>query len=447
MIDFAPFSTGFSLLNPYISYGTVTPLDSGTTWTFSVWVEVDNVTRDHAIVSTYRTLSGTGLDGFIMWMDDVNGGVTNSWRITAEVGGNAITAQGSTNSASANTLTHLVATFDTDTLTLYKDGTQIGTGTNASFTGFPSNGHPCLLGNVPNDNKALDGTIGEFAVWDRVLADHEITSLANRISPLEFGPVLYDALASQSSALDEVSASAPTIAAQSGTLTDADPIAIEDLWGVLGELLDPSAVEDTVSADPAPPILPGTYERLKTDVTALLRRDGDTQFDLLFGGWVSLFEAQTRALRLQIMLTTLDVTVSSQDYALPSDCLELRSISLNDQARKPEITYVPPNVFWASRWNQHSDHPRIYTMEGTTVYLAPTPAASPLSLVYFKPLAQLINRDDTNTLISRAYDFYVYGVAELAANYLQEWEMAARFRGQKDRIQTELIIENVRLPS
>lgn len=181
--------------------------------------------------------------------------------------------------------------------------------------------------------------------------------------------------------------------------------------------------------------LDGTYDGLKASVADWLNRaDLTTQIP----DFIAMAEARfNRELRLNAMLQR-DTTVATTDYvALPSDWLEHVSITVvNDGTVYNPLTYVANDEFNRLRHQNLTGTFRYYTIQENNIALLPaaSSASTALELFYYGKIPALgstVNvagpggvgivstTIDSNWLLARAPDLYLYGSLVAAEAFLQ----------------------------
>lgn len=189
-----------------------------------------------------------------------------------------------------------------------------------------------------------------------------------------------------------------------------------------------------------------TRQELLDDVDSYLARDD------LTGGADSSTYLRIAEARIRRRVRTTDREVTTQlvatgrSVALPDDYLSLRSISL-DSALDRTIDYLTPErIREAPIWNNSGggltdNTAQAYTIEGGNLVFAPAPTAeNPITfdIVYNASYAPLVNASDTNTLLTNAYDIYLFAVLFEAASYVQDIELASGYSSRFEAALTEL---------
>ena len=172
-----------------------------------------------------------------------------------------------------------------------------------------------------------------------------------------------------------------------------------------------------------------TYAQLKSDAMQwTLRTDVEEEYDHLIRNVQARID---RAVRVLAMGSLAQVNFQDNAAVLPGDYLGLIAIHIASQNAIP-ITYVPPDRFFKSDADfavAGTSDPEIYTIFGSSLYVAPPPN-HPLTIYYYARFASLNSDESTNWLLTNAYDIYLQAmIAEIYAfTRNEEEEAAARLR-------------------
>jgi hypothetical protein len=160
------------------------------------------------------------------------------------------------------------------------------------------------------------------------------------------------------------------------------------------------------------------YGELKTAVADWLDRDDLTSVIPTF---IDLAHAKlNRRLRVREMIQRSTAGITTQFSNLPPDFLELRNIQLNVTIPK-SLEYVTIEQMDQERGlGNTAREPVYYTLMGSTIEVFPTPDQSyTLELAYYKNIPTMTADIDTNWLLTKAPDAYLYGALLQASPYLQ----------------------------
>lgn len=159
-----------------------------------------------------------------------------------------------------------------------------------------------------------------------------------------------------------------------------------------------------------------TYAELKTAVANWLDRSDLTS---RIPEFISLAEDRiAQRLRTRAQETTTDLTISSEDTALPSDFLEARRLYLSTSP-KSELRYITPWHMMDIWPSSTTGKPKFFTVEGTNLRVAPQPDQTYTGkLLYYARLTAFSSSTDTNWVMTNARGLYLYGALLEAEPYL-----------------------------
>lgn len=166
-----------------------------------------------------------------------------------------------------------------------------------------------------------------------------------------------------------------------------------------------------------------TRANLVADVASwMLRDDLEPQagtFIRLVESWI---DRTVRVPQQQTIATTL--TVTDRVTPFPADMLEMVTLTL--PGKDTASIYRPSETLRAE-----TDDDVGYTVEGMSLVLASTPIM-PLDfdLVYIAKFARLVDDNDTNWLLTNAYDIYLYRMLSVAAEFVVETESQMQYLQQ-----------------
>lgn len=181
-----------------------------------------------------------------------------------------------------------------------------------------------------------------------------------------------------------------------------------------------------------------TYSELQTAVNAIFSRTPPAH----------VYTLATREINARLKLremtatTTLTVTASTPEVALPAGFLMARGAYLDTTPRQP--LDMVTNFSRADGYSE-SGVPKEFTVEGDNLVLNPSPDGGyDLVLTYVGGLSEFSDGEDTNDILVRYPDLYVYGAlkqaavwaqdAELITTYATEFERALRDARKDDRL-------------
>lgn len=138
--------------------------------------------------------------------------------------------------------------------------------------------------------------------------------------------------------------------------------------------------------------------------------------------FIELAEARfNRELRVNSMLARTVATATSDYVELPTDWLQHSSIVVtapNDVVSS--LVYVSPDEYYDIRKNGQTGTPRYYTIVNSDIVLYPAPGGSvTMEITYYQKIPALTASNQTNWLLQRSPDLYLYGALLEAEPYLQ----------------------------
>ena len=169
-----------------------------------------------------------------------------------------------------------------------------------------------------------------------------------------------------------------------------------------------------------------SYEELKDAIGEWLARPGDATLVPFVPVFVTLAEARlNRRLRVRAMEARTTITLSSALTALPTDFLEVRTLRLTGGPRAV-LPYAPAPVLDAIESRTPTGRPRVHTLAGDSVRVAPAPdGPHEAELVYHRRVPALSASQPTNWLLAEAPDLYLYGSLLEAAPFLMSDDRVA----------------------
>ena len=184
-----------------------------------------------------------------------------------------------------------------------------------------------------------------------------------------------------------------------------------------------------------------TRSELLADLDPWLARD-DISVNVDTSTFLRMAQAVlNRRIRVRAQETTVELSCTSRTTALPSDYLSARSVTLQSTIGRVLDQLTPERIRESAIWNNQGgsaadNTPAAYAIEGTNLILAPAPTVSApviIDLVYFAKFADLTASNDTNWLLTNAYDIYLYACLHVVGVYLQDVEMAQGYESLMDK--------------
>lgn len=164
-----------------------------------------------------------------------------------------------------------------------------------------------------------------------------------------------------------------------------------------------------------------TYEGLKGEIAGWLNR---ADLAPVIPTFVRLLESQVeRILRTREMLARADGALSDEFTTLPSDFLALEHIVLIGVRNPQPLQWVPMNQINALQAESTPGTPTHYSIIGDEIELSPLPSAEIVAqIAYYRKITKLGDTQQTNWLLDRHPDLYLYGSLMQAAPYLKNDE-------------------------
>ena len=159
------------------------------------------------------------------------------------------------------------------------------------------------------------------------------------------------------------------------------------------------------------------YDGLKSEVAGWLNR---TDLAPVIPTFVRLLEAQVeRILRTREMLVRAEGALSDEFTTLPQDFLALEHIVLVGVQNPQPLQWVPMNQINALQAESTAGTPTHYSIIGDEIELSPLPSAEIVAqIAYYRKIPKLSDSVQTNWVLERHPDLYLYGTLMQAAPYL-----------------------------
>jgi hypothetical protein len=130
-----------------------------------------------------------------------------------------------------------------------------------------------------------------------------------------------------------------------------------------------------------------------------------------------------RPLRVRSMETRLNLTLTGEFTALPSDYLEMREVRWSNQTGKPPLKWVSPEAFDSIYSAGDSGPATSWSVVGSEIRVGPGASASDiLALIYYAKVPGLV-ANNTNWLLTAYPNVYLYGSLRHLAPYIGAMEM------------------------
>jgi hypothetical protein len=139
-------------------------------FSFSFWIKVTSTSNYYTLISK----DTSGSRGYQIYQDSNGVGMS--------INGSSLTFTAKP-TLSTSVFSHIVLTQSGTSLSIYKNGVLIGTGTGASI---PSSTATFEIGNDSSYGDYLNGAMDEVGCWSRVLSSTEVTQLYNGGAGLQY---------------------------------------------------------------------------------------------------------------------------------------------------------------------------------------------------------------------------------------------------------------------
>lgn len=170
-----------------------------------------------------------------------------------------------------------------------------------------------------------------------------------------------------------------------------------------------------------------TFDGLKASVADWLARDDLSEQIVDF---ITIGEARiNRELRTREMIETLSEPVSTQEFDVPEDFVETMSLTIDSDNAVP-LEYRPFDDMSSRVMSDQSGPPVAFSVVGSHFFLFPTPDGSyTYTLRYYKKVPALTADNQTNWLLSKAPDVYLYAALCEGAKFLLDDARVAYWDG------------------
>jgi hypothetical protein len=163
------------------------------------------------------------------------------------------------------------------------------------------------------------------------------------------------------------------------------------------------------------------YTELQASVASWMNR---TDLAAHIPDFIAIAESRINAevrLREGIVSAALATTPSSMAVALPTDWQEFASLTINDVP----LEYVPANTIRERAKESNSGYPALYSIEGESLLLSPTPGVTPfnVNVTYYATIPSLATTA-TNWLLTKYPMIYLYGAMVSGFQFLLNTERA-----------------------
>jgi len=170
------------------------------------------------------------------------------------------------------------------------------------------------------------------------------------------------------------------------------------------------------------------YATLKAGVISFTGRDDlSPLFDTLLAlGESAMYNNESKPLRVSSLesSTSLVTVGGTNAVALPTDYIALRSLKMTDGGEECELTYNSPSALQIGTGGQ----PQYYTINGTNITFDAIPdGVYTLTLDYYARPDALDSTNDTNAILTKYPDIYMYACMFSVYDYTTEPQMSENY--------------------
>lgn len=187
-----------------------------------------------------------------------------------------------------------------------------------------------------------------------------------------------------------------------------------------------------------------TYANLKASIASWLNREDLTA---QIADFISLAEAKfNRELRVNAMVTRVEITATSDYVELPSDWLQtISAVITNPTDTYSALRYIGPEEYNDLKNDSLTGTARMYTIIDNKMLLLPAPQGSvTIEIIYYKKIPALSGSAATNWLLQRSQDLYLYASLIQAEAYLQNDERISLWAAAVEKIIADMNLESER---
>lgn len=178
-----------------------------------------------------------------------------------------------------------------------------------------------------------------------------------------------------------------------------------------------------------------TYADLKAQIAVLLNR---STLSVEIPYYVQLAETRiaygskeqpfpSDPLRIRAMEQCASASFNTQEVALPDGFLQIRRLFVAG-VPNGRLQFRSPDNFWINPCVGLTGQPVIFTEEGNSIFLGPTPdVAYTGRILYYKKFTALSADTDTNWLLANAPSVYLYGALLEAYSHVRNMDQASTY--------------------
>jgi hypothetical protein len=153
--------------------------------------------------------------------------------------------------------------------------------------------------------------------------------------------------------------------------------------------------------------------------------------------FIMIFEAvANRRLRVRQQESAATLTPSSGVATLPADYLTWRRVTWTGSTNR-ELEYVHPSYLHALYPTAPAGPPRLFTIEGATLTIAPSDGTA-LTFYYFQKISALASGNPTNWLLAAYPDLYLFGALAEAHGFVKDTESLTLWASRRNELFDEI---------
>lgn len=189
-----------------------------------------------------------------------------------------------------------------------------------------------------------------------------------------------------------------------------------------------------------------TYADLKTSMANWLF--GRTDLTSVIPDFITMAEADfNRKLRVRQMIVRAQATANGTQYIeLPSNFIEMLNLQCSVSGGSTPLMFKTLDDIDKYRYNNAvagiSAVPQYFTINGDQIELVPVPEdGSTLEMTYYGTITALSDSNQTNWLLTKAPDLYLFASLMNASPYLEDDERVPLWGARKQEIIDEMNAE------
>ena len=145
--------------------------------------------------------------------------------------------------------------------------------------------------------------------------------------------------------------------------------------------------------------------------------------------------------RSQDTRTTLTTSADNAYVSLPTDMRSIRNVKVMNNPRVT-LRYLSPLQVKKEYATTGTGLPRVYSVIGDNLFLAPTPdSILNIELTYKASVSSLSDSNTTNTILTRFPDLYLYASLFHAYTYLLDEQRATQYNALVENILQSIRID------